>query len=105
MRIASIETFTTRDVGMVRVRSDDGAEGWGQVSPYNADITAEVLHRQVAPHALGRDPLDIEGLVDLVRDREHKFPGSYVYRALAGVDTALWDLRGRLEGKGVCELL
>ena len=38
-------------------------------------------------------------------DAEHKFPGSYVCRALAGVDTALWDLRGKLEGVGVSELL
>ena len=105
MRIASIETFSTRDVAIVRVRTDDGAFGWGQVSPYNADITAQVVHRQVAPHALGRDALDLEALSDLVLEREHKFPGSYMCRALCGLDTALWDLRGRLEGKSVCELL
>jgi L-alanine-DL-glutamate epimerase-like enolase superfamily enzyme len=105
MRIASIETFSTRDVGMLRVRTESGAEGWGQVSPYNADITALIVHRQIAPHALGQDALDIDGLVDLIADREHKFPGSYIYRALAGLDTALWDLRGRLEGRSVCALL
>jgi L-alanine-DL-glutamate epimerase-like enolase superfamily enzyme len=105
VRIASIESFGTRDVALVRVRTDDGAEGWGQVAPYNADITAEVLHRQVAPHALGRDPLDVDALVDEIPEREHKFPGSYLYRALAGLDTALWDLRGKLEGKAVWDLL
>lgn len=105
MRIAGIETFATRDVAMLRVRTDDGAVGWGQVSPYNADITAEVVHRQVAPHALGHDASDIEGLVDLIPEREHKFPGSYLYRAICGLDTALWDLRGKLEGRSVCELL
>ena len=105
MRLSSIESFTTRDVGMVRVRADDGAEGWGQLSPYNADITAAVLHRQIAPHALGRNTHETEALVDLITDREHKFPGSYIWRALAGVDTALWDLRGKVENKSVCELL
>jgi L-alanine-DL-glutamate epimerase-like enolase superfamily enzyme len=105
MRITGIETFSTRDVGLLRVRTDAGAEGWGQVSPYNADITALIVHRQIAPHALGRSALDVEGLVDLIADREHKFPGSYLCRALAGLDTALWDLRGKLEGKSVCELL
>ncbi len=105
MRIASIETFSTRDVGMLRLRTDDGAEGWGQVSPYNADITAEIVHRQVAPHVLGEPAADIDRLVDLVAEREHKFPGSYRCRALAGLDTALWDLRGKLEGKSVCALL
>jgi L-alanine-DL-glutamate epimerase-like enolase superfamily enzyme len=105
MRIASIETFTTPDVGMLRVRTDSGHEGWGQVSPYHADITALVVHRQIAPHALGQHALDTEALADRIQDREHKFPGSYLWRALAGLDTALWDLRGKLLGKSVCELL
>jgi L-alanine-DL-glutamate epimerase-like enolase superfamily enzyme len=105
MRITSIETFSTRDLGLVRVTTDDGAAGWGQVAPYHADITAQVVHRQIAPHALGQSALDTERLVDLIADREHKFPGSYLWRALAGLDTALWDLRGKLEGKSVCALL
>jgi L-alanine-DL-glutamate epimerase-like enolase superfamily enzyme len=105
MKIKSIETFTTQFVGFVRVTSDDGHQGWGQVSTYNADISALVLHRQVAPWALGEDALDIERLVDLIPEREHKFPGSYLRRAIGGLDTALWDLRGKLEGKSVCELL
>jgi L-alanine-DL-glutamate epimerase-like enolase superfamily enzyme len=105
MKIKSIETFTKTWVGFVRVTASDGAHGWGQVSTYNADITCEVLHRQVAPYALGHDAHDISGLMHLIPRREHKFPGSYLRRAMAGLDTALWDLRGRQEGKGVCELL
>jgi L-alanine-DL-glutamate epimerase-like enolase superfamily enzyme len=105
MRIVGVETFGNADVALVRVRTDEGAEGWGQVAPYNADITVQVLHRQVAPHALGREVEDQDSLVDEIPEREHKFPGSYLHRALAGLDTALWDLRGKLEGKGVCELL
>jgi L-alanine-DL-glutamate epimerase-like enolase superfamily enzyme len=105
VRIVSVESFGRRQVALVRVRTDEGAEGWGQVAPYHADITTEVLHRQVAPHALGRDALDIDTLIDRIPEYEHKFPGSYVYRALAGLDTALWDLRGKVEGKAVCELI
>lgn len=105
MKIRSLETFSNEFVGFVRVRADDGAEGWGQVSTYNADITAQIFHRQIAPWALGADALDIDALVDLIPEKEHKYPGSYLRRALAGLDTALWDLRGRLEGKSVCELL
>jgi L-alanine-DL-glutamate epimerase-like enolase superfamily enzyme len=105
MRIAEIETYANEFVGMVRVRADDGAEGWGQVSPYNSDITAAVLHRQVAPHALGHDADEIESLVARIPELEHKFPGSYLSRAIGGLDTALWDLRAKRAGKSVCELL
>jgi len=105
MEIASIETFTDQFVCFVRVRTVDGGEGWGQVAPYNADITAQVVHRQVAPHALGRSALEIDYFVDIIPEREHKFPGSYLRRAIGGLDTALWDLRGKREGKAVCELI
>ena len=105
MQIASLETFTNQFVCFVRVTTDSGASGWGQTSTYNADITATILHRQVAPWVIGRDAFDIDALVARVEEREHKFPGSYRCRALAGLDTALWDLRGKLEGKPVVELL
>jgi L-alanine-DL-glutamate epimerase-like enolase superfamily enzyme len=103
--ITSVETFSTEDVALVRVRTADGAEGWGQTAPYNADLTALVLHRQVAPHVLGRDADDLAGLEAMVLERELKFPGSYLCRALGGLETALWDLRGKRNGCSVCELL
>jgi L-alanine-DL-glutamate epimerase-like enolase superfamily enzyme len=105
MKIASLETFANQFVCFVRLTTDSGAVGWGQTSTYNADITAAVFHRQVAPWTLGADALDIEALITRVEEREHKFPGSYRCRALAGLDTALWDLRGDLAGKPVVELL
>lgn len=105
MLIRKLETFCDPFVGFVRVTADNGAQGWGQVSPYHADIAAQVFHRQIAPWSLGRNALDIDGLVDAIAEHEHKFPGSHLYRALCGLDTALWDLRGKAEGKRVCELI
>ncbi|MDH3691920.1 MAG: mandelate racemase/muconate lactonizing enzyme family protein [Gammaproteobacteria bacterium] len=108
MKIKRIETFSTKDVGLVRLTSDDGARGWGQVSTYHSDVSALVLHRQVAVHALGQDISDLSKLGDLldwIYEKEHKFPGSYMCRALGGLDTAIWDMHGKLQGKTVCELL
>jgi len=105
MKLKSIETFTTADVGFVRVTAEDGSQGWGQVSTYHSDITCQVLHRQVAPWTLGQDTTDLDDLLDIVTEREHKFPGSYLRRAMAGLDTAIWDWRGKQQGKPVVELL
>jgi len=105
MKISRLETFCNEHVGFVRLTMEDGAEGWGQVSTYHSDITAQVLHRQVAPWVLGRSADDIDTLFDEVRDREHKFPGSYICRAMGGVDTAIWDMRAKRAGKPVTELL
>lgn len=105
MKIVKLETFSTEFVGFVRATTDSGAQGWGQVSTYNADITCEVFHRQIARHALGRDALNFADTLQLIGEREHKYPGSYLRRAMTGLDTALWDLRGKLEGKPVVALL
>lgn len=104
-KIAALETFSNEFVCFVRLTTDTGEEGWGQTSTYNADITATIFHRQVAPWVLGKDTHDIDALVTQVEEREHKFPGSYRCRALAGLDTALWDLHGKQQAKPVVELL
>ncbi len=105
MKIKKLETFCNEFAGFVRVTADTGDQGWGQVSTYQADITCEVFHRQVARHALGRDAFDIADLLQFIYEKEHKFPGSYLRRAQTGLDTALLDMRGKLEGKPVASLL
>ena len=104
MKIRKLETFCNEFVGFVRVTADTGDQGWGQVSTYNADITCEIFHRQVARHALGTDALDFADTLELINEREHKYPGSYLRRAMTGLDTALLDLRGKIEGKPVTAL-
>ncbi len=105
MKINKIESFCNEFVGFVRVTQEDGQQGWGQVSTYHSDITAMVLHRQVAPWVLGKVTEKLDDLLDTVFEREHKFPGSYLCRAVGGFDTALWDLRGKQQGVPVVALL
>ena len=105
MIIKNIETFSSEYICFVRVTTEDGQQGFGQTAPYHADITAQVVHRQVAPWVLNKDEDNLELLLTDVLEKEHKFPGSYVRRALAGFETAIWDLRGHRAEKSVCELL
>ncbi len=105
MKIIRIETWASTRVGFVRIETDSRHEGWGQLSPFNADLTAELLHRLLARRTLGTDPIDHEQLIEDLERHNHKFIGTFLYRALCGIDGALWDLRGKLEGKAVCELL
>ena len=108
MRIIKIEPFTTPAIGFTRLTREDGAQGWGQVSTYHSDITCTVLHRQLSPYVLGKEVPDVtalDALLDLVQEREHKFPGSYIKRAMGGFDTALWDLWGKEADKPVTALI
>ena len=105
MRIDRIETFSTEFVGFVASPTDDGATGSGRSRPTIPTSRRTVLHRQVAPWVLGVEFDDIDALTDKVIEREHKFPGSYMKRALGGLDTAIWDCRGKQAGLPVVSLL
>jgi len=105
VKIKRIESFTRDPLCIVKVTTDDGAEGFGQMAPFHADITAMVLHKQIARHALGADATDIAGLAQRCIEAEYKFPWSYVCRATCAIETALWDLHGKRERKSVCEFI
>ncbi len=103
--VAKIETFRREMLALVRVTASDGSMGWGQIAPYEANVSAEVLHQMVARRVLGRDISEIDAINDEVIDANMKWPWSAVCRALCGVDTALWDLYGQITQKPVAELL
>ncbi len=106
LKVSRIETYTRgSNLSFVRIQADDGSEGWGQISTYDADISSGILHRKIARQALGKDPAELDSIVDHAIESNYKWPWSYVCRALSGLDTAVWDLLGKREGKSVCELL
>jgi len=57
------------------------------------------MHRKIVQHALGKDPAHIDSIVDRAIEGNHKFPWSFVNRALSGLDTAIWDLYGKIHQK------
>jgi len=59
----------------------------------------------IAQYALGKDPYEISSIADHCIEINYKFPWSFVSRATSGLETALWDLRGKRENKSVCQLL
>ena len=93
---------------LVRVEASDGTVGWGEcfgvVAP---QIAATILEQLLVPFVVGRSPHEVEriyeDLYDLQRVRGHF--GGYALDAIAGLDTALWDLRGKLLGQPVWQLL
>jgi len=99
----SIETFANEMLCFVRVTDADGAQGWGMTAPFAANITAQVLHQIAVPVAL-QPFTDYTAVADEIIWQQYKFLGSFLARAAAGIDTALWDLAAKREGVPVAEL-
>jgi muconate cycloisomerase len=90
---------------VVRVVTDDGTEGWGNVDPtpgYSTSSAIEVRAAvsRVAPLLLGADPFNVHRALGIM-DRE--IPDRF--EAMAAVEMALWDLKGHALGVPVHSLL
>jgi len=64
LTVKSIETFRRDSLALVRLTASDGKIGWGQIAPYEADISAGVLHRLIARRVIGRDISEIDAITN-----------------------------------------
>ena len=91
----------------VRIETEDGLYGLGEVSPMQGGLASlMVIQRDMAPELVGKDALDHAILIDRLMHKCIKLgPEGIVTGALAALDIALWDLKGKLFGQPVYKLL
>jgi muconate cycloisomerase len=110
---AGQRTAIGRDYVLVRVRSDEGLEGWGEapvLKDWGGDhgryfgespqTTQVVVREYLAPALEGADPLALEGCYARLQQSVRGYP-----YAKAAIDVALHDLAGRALGVPVYQLL
>src|SRR5499425_394767 len=116
MKIRDIEVFQVQWApedkpaqrsAWVRIHCDDGSSGIGEASPMQGGLASlGIIRHNLAPELIGADPLDHAVLHDRLL---HKFaklgPEGSLTGALAAVDIALWDLKGKLLGQPIYKLL
>ncbi|MBO3735791.1 galactonate dehydratase [Glycomyces niveus] len=106
MNIASIETFFVRPRWLfVRVETDDGLVGWGEpIVEGRAEAVASVVEA-LADRLIGEDASRIEDHWQVMTKGGFYRGGPVLSSAVAGIDQALWDLKGKALGVPVYELL
>lgn len=88
----------------VQAVAEDGTTGYGRCS-FGQPVASYIDH-VIAPLIEGRDCMAIELMNDLIVRTGHRHGiAGLVATALSGVDLALWDLKGKLLGRPVYELL
>lgn len=93
---------------LVKITAEDGTAGWGEVqAPISPQTPCALLTTLLGPALLGQDALATAAAFDrmygLMLARGHT--GSFMLDAMAGVDIALWDLKGRHHRAPLFELL
>ena len=98
-----------RYVTLVRIKAEDGAVGWGEcISQWpEAALAVKVLvERGFAPLLTGRKLLDIRGLWELMRSHSGWYGKDGIANfAISAIDIALHDLKGKVLGVPVYQLL
>jgi galactonate dehydratase len=104
MKITDIKTAQAR-FHYIRVYTDEGVYGTGECSHVDQGWRGTV--ESMKPMLIGRDPLDVDALFELVR-RAYIFRGGMAglgISVLSGIEVALWDLAGKALGVPVYRLL
>jgi mannonate dehydratase len=111
VRVTGVRTFLTAPQGspylIVRVEtSTPGLYGLGCASdPQRTLAVRSVVDDYLGPMLIGRDPADIEDIHRLLLNSGYWRGGSIAGNALAGIDVALWDIKAKIAGMPLLQLL
>lgn len=120
MTVASIEAIPVaypepndharlRSVCLVKVTTEDGLVGWGEACAYfpEASRAAKALIDGLAEIVVGQDEVQTETVWRLLKEHTWWYGtgAGIASLAISGIDTALWDLKGKVLGRSVLDLL
>lgn len=106
MKIARIETFLAPPRWMfVRVETDEGVVGWGEPVVEGRAEPVRAAVEVLAEHLIGQDPLRVEDHWQVMTKGGFYRGGPVLSSAVAGLDQALWDIKGKTYGQPVHQLL
>ena len=107
MKITSVECLILDRVNpFVRVYTDEGITGIGECFRRQPQVIKTLIEYTLGPVLVGQDPLDNElRWRDMYRAGSASDMGGAIYCAIAGLDIALWDIKGKALGMPIHKLL
>ena len=93
-----------RTFSFLKVTTDEGIVGWSEYTEADgsAGLTA-VIHAMAAP-LIGQDPRPVQAISSLLYIRTQQAPNGVNQRAIAAIENALLDIKGKALGVPVYEL-
>ena len=109
MKITKVEVFLTgttwRNFLFVKLTTDEGLIGWGDGTlEWKESAVRDLILDFGRRYVIGMSPFNIEDLWFKLYQIEHN-TGPIMYAAMAGIETAMWDLVGKALGQPVYNLV
>jgi galactonate dehydratase len=106
MKITRMTTYRVAPRWMfLKVETDEGITGWGEPVIEGRARTVEAAVLEFAKDLIGKDPSRINDLWQTMYRSNFYRGGAILMSAIAGIDQALWDIKGKALGVPVYELL
>jgi L-alanine-DL-glutamate epimerase-like enolase superfamily enzyme len=110
MKITKIKTFLVdggfRPWTFVKVETNEpGLIGWGDCTDWGSPGPVAATVDRYAEWVIRRDPMQAEAIWWDLHTASVRHMGGIAYKAMAGIDSALWDIRGKVLGAPVWQLL
>ena len=110
MKITAVKTFIVdggfRPWTFVKIEtSDPGLIGWGDCTDWGSPGPVAATVERYAEWVIGRDPMQVEAIWWDLAAASVRHTGGLAWKAMAGIDSALWDIRGKVLNAPVWQLL
>ena len=106
MKISRISTYLVRPRwGFVEIETDDGLIGWGEPVIEGKAATVQACVEEMKPYLIGADPMKIEDIWNVLYRAGFYRGGPVIMSAIAGIDQALWDIKGKFYRAPVHDLI
>jgi len=106
LRITKLETFLVKPRWLfLKVHTDEGVVGWGEPVVEGRAKTVATAVDEMAPYLIGKDPRNVVHHWQAIYRHAFYRGGPVLTSALSGVEQALWDIKGKILGVPVYELL
>ena len=107
-RARQVFPITARRCLLVRITTDEGHVGYGEgLTPVSPLPAAAVVENVLKPFLIGADPMNTEKIWETLYsiNSSRGYTKGYQMIAISAVDIALWDIKGRILGQPVYNLL
>ncbi|MDX7987608.1 galactonate dehydratase [Xenorhabdus sp. 12] len=106
MKITKLTTYRLPPRWMfLKMETDDGVVGWGEPTVEGRTRTVEMAVHELGEYLIGQDPARINDLWQVMYRSSFYRGGPVLMSAIAGIDQALWDIKGKVLKAPVWQLL
>jgi len=101
----TIEPKSDRPYVFVKIETDAGVIGWGEATLEGKAAGTMATVRDLRDYIIGQDPMKVEHHWQSMYIHSFYRAGPVLGSAISGIDQALWDIRGKVLGRPVYQLL